>query len=212
MENFFSQKSIEVITILEELYPTADCELFFNSTFQLLISVVLSAQTTDKRVNIVTTDLFSNYPDLNAFLDLKEEELQEIIRSIGMYRTKSKNILLLCKMLRDDFNGAVPNNYDDLITLPGVGRKTANVVLSNAFNVQRIAVDTHVFRVSNRIGLVEEKDVLKTEIALMKAIPEEMWSKTHHLLIWHGRRICHAKKPECNNCKINKICKYFNLH
>ncbi|MEI8216856.1 MAG: endonuclease III [Eubacteriales bacterium] len=203
------EKNMTIIHILEELYPEADCELQFNSIFQLLISVVLSAQTTDKRVNIVTTELFAIYPDLEAFLTLTEDDLQEYIRSIGMFRTKAKNIMLLCKKLINDFNGIVPDNYEDLISLPGVGRKTANVVLSNAFSQQRIAVDTHVFRVSNRIGIVKEKDVLKTEIALMKAIPEELWSKTHHLLIWHGRRICHAKKPECDICKLNQLCSYY---
>jgi len=203
------EKNMTIIHILEELYPEADCELQFNSIFQLLISVVLSAQTTDKRVNIVTTELFAIYPDLEAFLTLTEDDLQEYIRSIGMFRTKAKNIMLLCKKLMNDFNGIVPDNYEDLISLPGVGRKTANVVLSNAFSQQRIAVDTHVFRVSNRIGIVKEKDVLKTEIALMKAIPEELWSKTHHLLIWHGRRICHAKKPECDICKLNQLCSYY---
>ena len=202
------EKNMAVIHILEELYPEADCELQFNSTFQLLISVVLSAQTTDKRVNIVTTGLFAKYADLDDFLTLKEEELQEYIRSIGMFRTKAKNIMLLCRKIKNDFNGVVPGNYEDLISLPGVGRKTANVVLSNAFSQQRIAVDTHVFRVSNRIGIVREKDVLKTELALMQAIPEELWSKTHHLLIWHGRRVCHAKKPECGICRLNQLCSY----
>lgn len=208
MNNNISSKVTEVIKILEELYPEAECELTFESTFQLLISVVLSAQTTDKRVNIVTNVLFSKHPDLESFLKLTEIELQEYIRSIGMFRTKAKNIVMLCKLLNESFNGIVPGNYDDLITLPGVGRKTANVVLANAFSQQRIAVDTHVFRVSNRIGLVKEKDVLKTELSLMNVIPEEMWSKSHHLLIWHGRRVCHAQKPDCKNCKLNQICSY----
>jgi len=208
MNKEIKNKVIEVISILDELYPEADCELSFKSTFQLLISVVLSAQTTDKRVNIVTNELFSKYPDLDSFLELSEEELQEYIRSIGMFRTKAKNIVALCKLLKENFNGDVPGNYDELITLPGVGRKTANVVLSNAFSQQRIAVDTHVFRLANRIGLVNEKDVLKTELSLMNIIPENMWSKTHHLLIWHGRRVCHAQKPDCINCRLNQICSF----
>jgi endonuclease-3 len=208
MKNKNINNVLEIIKILEELYPEAECELTFKSTFQLLISVVLSAQTTDKRVNIVTNELFSKYPDLETFLKLTEEELQEYIRSIGMFRTKAKNIIMLCRLLKDNFNGEVPGDYEDLITLPGVGRKTANVVLANAFSQQRIAVDTHVFRVSNRIGLVKEKDVLKTELSLMKVIPEEMWSKSHHLLIWHGRRVCHAQKPDCMNCKLNQICSF----
>ena len=132
--------------------------------------------------------------------------MQEIIRTIGMYKTKSRNIIRLAGELVERFNGEVPDNYDDLVSLPGVGRKTANVVLSVGFGHQRIAVDTHVFRVSNRLGIVCEKDVLATELSLMEQIPEERWSKTHHSLIFHGRNICDARKPKCKKCPVNELC------
>lgn len=198
-----------ILDELEQLYPEADCELDYGTPFQLLISVVLSAQTTDKMVNDVTKDLFKEYPDLEAMLTLSEIELQQKIKKIGLYRNKSKSIHKLCIMLAEEFDGKVPDEYDDLIRLPGVGRKTANVVLSNAFSKPAIAVDTHVFRVSNRIGLAEAKDVLKTELQLMELIPKERWSLAHHLLIWHGRRTCKAKKPSCDTCPISQCCKYF---
>jgi endonuclease-3 len=130
----------------------------------------------------------------------------EVIRSIGMYRTKSANIVRLAQMTSEEFGGEVPDDYDALISMPGVGRKTANVVLSVGFGRQRIAVDTHVFRVANRIGLCDEPDVLKTELALMETIPENRWSATHHCLIWHGRRVCHARKPSCETCPLNHLC------
>jgi len=202
-----NSKEIEsLIGLLEEIYPEAECELDYRTPFQLLVAVVLSAQTTDVRVNEVTSVLFSRYPDLDAMLELKEEELAEIIRKIGMYKTKSKNVLALCRMLKADFGGQVPDNFDDLVKLPGVGRKTANVVLSNAFGRQAIAVDTHVFRVANRIGIVSEADPLKTELSLMERLPESKWSAMHHLLIWHGRRQCFARKPLCATCGINHLC------
>ncbi|WP_312091866.1 endonuclease III [Aminipila sp.] len=204
------KKINELLDKLEEMYPDADCALDFGSIFQLLISVVLSAQTTDKSVNAVTPELFRRYPDAGALSLAREEDLQDIIKRIGMYKTKSKNILALSKTLESQYEGQVPEDYDKLIALPGVGRKTANVVLSVGFGQQRIAVDTHVFRVSNRIGLVHEKDVLKTELALMKVIPEERWSRTHHSLIFHGRYCCDAKKPKCEDCAISAFCKTFN--
>ncbi len=204
------KKINELLDKLEEMYPDADCALDFGSIFQLLISVVLSAQTTDKSVNAVTPELFTRYPDAGALSLAREEDLQDIIKRIGMYKTKSKNILALSKTLESQYEGQVPEDYDKLIALPGVGRKTANVVLSVGFGQQRIAVDTHVFRVSNRIGLVHEKDVLKTELALMKVIPEERWSRTHHSLIFHGRYCCDAKKPKCEDCAISAFCKTFN--
>ncbi len=204
------KKINELLDKLEEMYPDADCALDFGSIFQLLISVVLSAQTTDKSVNAVTPELFRRYPDAGALSLAREEDLQDIIKRIGMYKTKSKNILALSKTLESQYEGQVPEDYDKLIALPGVGRKTANVVLSVGFGQQRIAVDTHIFRVSNRIGLVHEKDVLKTELALMKVIPEERWSRTHHSLIFHGRYCCDAKKPKCEDCAISAFCKTFN--
>lgn len=207
---FTKNKVNELLDTLEEMYPDADCALNHGSVFQLLVAVVLSAQTTDKSVNIVTEELFKKYPDAFSMSKLSEEELQEYIRRIGMYKTKAKNVAALCRTLVSEYDGQVPEDYDKLIALPGVGRKTANVVLSVGFGHQRIAVDTHVFRVSNRIGLVNEKDVLKTELALMKVIPEERWSRTHHSLIFHGRYCCDARKPKCEACGISKFCKEYD--
>lgn len=204
----FTKKQVnEILNNLEMQYPEADCALDHGSRFQLLIAVVLSAQTTDKSVNVVTKKLFDHYPDATSLAQAKQEELEQIIQRIGMYKTKSKNVLALAKMLIEKYDGEVPEDYDQLIELPGVGRKTANVVLAVGFGHQRIAVDTHVFRVSNRIGLVNEKDVLKTEMALMKTLPEERWSRSHHSLIFQGRYCCHARKPDCENCVIGYICK-----
>ncbi len=203
------EKALEIINLLEKEYPNAKCELNYNTPFQLLVATVLSAQTTDKKVNSVTENLFIEYPDLDSFLTLSREDLEEKIKSIGLYRSKSKNIMNMCIALKEKFNGKVPSEFDKLVTLSGVGRKTANVVISNAFNQPAIAVDTHVFRVSNRIGLAQADDVLKTELQLQKAIPKEYWSLAHHLLIWHGRRICKARKPNCPNCTIKYECKYY---
>ncbi len=196
----------EILDRLEETYPEAECALHHQNVFQLIIAVALSAQTTDKSVNQVTPALFEAYPDAFALGNANPEDVAPYIKRIGMYKTKSKNIVNLSKMLAEKYNGEVPEDYDRLVELPGVGRKTANVVLSVGFGQQRIAVDTHVFRVSNRIGLVKEKDVLKTELSLMKNIPEERWSKTHHSLIFHGRLCCSARKPDCENCCIQDLC------
>lgn len=206
----FNKEQInDMLDKLEMTYPDADCALNHSSVFQLLVAVVLSAQTTDKSVNVVTEDLFKLYPDAHALSSITEEELQERIRRIGMYKTKAKNVLALARKLVEEYDGQVPEDYEKLIELPGVGRKTANVVLAVGFGHQRIAVDTHVFRVSNRIGLVDEKDVLKTELALMEVIPEHRWSRTHHSLIFHGRNCCDARKPRCEECCISSYCKYY---
>lgn len=208
---FTKQEIKKILDTLEKMYPNADCALNHSSIFQLLIAVVLSAQTTDKSVNVVTEELFNKYPNAFSLSNAKEEDIQNIIKRIGMYKTKSKNVSALSKTLVSKYKGQVPEDYDKLIQLPGVGRKTANVVLSVGFGHQRIAVDTHVFRVANRIGLVNEKDVLKTELALMQIIPEERWSKTHHSLIFHGRYCCNARKPKCEDCNISAFCKFFKL-
>ena len=197
----------DAIAALSEAYPEAGCELEHGDTFQLLVSVVLSAQTTDVSVNKVTPALFAKAPDAFAMAKLSEEEIAGFIRTIGMYKTKSANVRKLSQMLVDEYDGVVPGDYNELVKLPGVGRKTANVVLAEAFGQQRIAVDTHVFRLANRIGFTAEKDVFATEDALMKAIPEDSWTKMHHALIWHGRRVCHARKPACEGCCLDGICK-----
>lgn len=199
----------QVIEILLEIYPDATVELEHSTTFELLIATILSAQCTDVRVNKITRELFKEYNTPEDFIQLTGEELGEKIRSCGFYKVKSKNILATSRIILDEFNGEVPGTMDELITLPGVGRKTANVVLSNAFNVPAIAVDTHVFRVSNRIGLANSKNVLDTEKDLMDNIDKNMWSKAHHLLIFHGRRICKARKPLCEECPVNNYCVYY---
>ena len=200
----------EVLDILEETYPEAECALHHQNVFQLIVAVALSAQTTDKSVNVVTPALFERYPDADALAAADVEEVSEYIKRIGMYKTKAKNIVGMAQKLVSDYDGQVPEDYDALVSLPGVGRKTANVVLSVGFGHQRIAVDTHVFRVANRIGLVHEKDVLKTELSLMERIPEERWSRTHHSLIFHGRQCCDSRKPKCDDCPINTLCEYIN--
>ena len=200
----------EVLDRLGETYPEAECALHHQNVFQLIVAVALSAQTTDKSVNVVTPALFERYPDADALAAADVEEVSEYIKRIGMYKTKAKNIVGMAQKLVSDYGGQVPEDYDALVSLPGVGRKTANVVLSVGFGHQRIAVDTHVFRVANRIGLVHEKDVLKTELSLMECIPEERWSRTHHSLIFHGRQCCDARKPKCDDCPINTLCEYIN--
>ena len=199
---------IKVLDILEETYPDAECALNHKNVYELIVAVALSAQTTDKSVNQVSPALFERYPDAEALAAAEPSEVEEYIKRIGMYRTKAKNIVAMAQKICCDFGGKVPNDYDSLISLPGVGRKTANGVLAVGFGQQRIAVDTHVFRVANRIGLADEKDVLKTELSLMERVPEERWSRTHHSLIFHGRQCCDARKPKCDSCPVNIYCEY----
>ena len=200
-------EAVQVLDLLRKEYPEAGCALEHIDTFQLLIAVVLSAQTTDVSVNKVTPGLFAEYPDAETLAAADQEDVIELIRTIGMYRTKSRNIIRLAQALRDEHGGIVPEDYDALIALPGVGRKTANVVLAEGFGHQKIAVDTHVFRLANRIGLADEKDVLKTELALMEILPEDRWTEAHHCLIFHGRNCCTARKPGCEACPIAQICR-----
>jgi len=198
----------KILYILAEMYPEAKCELLFRNPFELLIATILSAQATDKKVNQITPYLFQKYKIPQDFLHLTQEELEQEIKQIGLYKSKSKNILETCRILTIKYNGAVPEDREALEALPGVGRKTANVVLSNAFNIPAIAVDTHVFRVANRIGLAQSDKVFETELQLMKRIPKSQWSQAHHWLIWHGRRICVARKPKCEICPVLPYCQY----
>ena len=201
------KKDVEkVIDALIAEYPDAGCALDYGTKYQLLVSVMLSAQTTDASVNKATPALFEAAPDAASMVKLTEEELIGYIRSIGLYKNKSRNVLAMSKVLLEQYGGEVPGDFDRLVALPGVGRKTANVVLAEGFGQQQIAVDTHVFRLANRIGLTREKDVLKTELGLQKAIPHELWTLMHHCLIIHGRRCCHARSPECERCPINDVC------
>lgn len=198
----------EILDRLETMHPEAACALDFGTHFQLLSAVMLSAQTTDVSVNKVTPELFAKYPTAEAMAEADPLDVQDIIKTIGLYKNKSKNIVALSKMLVSDFGGEVPGNFDDLVKLPGVGRKTANVVLAEGFGEARIAVDTHVFRVSNRIGLTNAKTPEGIEEGLMEILPKEQWSRAHHLLIFHGRKVCHARKPECENCLLAELCLY----
>lgn len=191
-----------------EMFPTAHCELIHQNPFQLLIAVLLSAQTTDVNVNRVTVHLFQKYTTPEDFLSVTLEELQQDIRSIGLYRTKAKNIQKLCDKLINDFDGVVPRTRDELMQFPGVGRKTANVVMSVAFGVPAIAVDTHVERVAKRLAFCRWKDsVLQVEETLMKKIPEEEWSVSHHRFIFFGRYHCKATNPNCVECPLLTVCR-----
>lgn len=202
-----NKTAVNILDILEDTYPDVKCELDYSSPFQLLVATILSAQATDKSVNKVTKKLFEAYPDLESFLQLQQKEIEEKIKEIGIYRNKAKNIYEMCRMLKTSYNGEVPSSREEMMKLPGVGRKTANVVLSNAFNIPAFAVDTHVFRVSNRTGLASAANVEEVEKQLVALIPESRWILAHHLLIWHGRRTCIARKPKCNLCPINQLCK-----
>lgn len=198
----------EMLQIMEQEYGGLGCALHFNSTFELLVATMLSAQTTDITVNKATEVLFKIYSKPQEFAVLELSELEPYIKTCGFYKTKGTNIIKTAQQLLLRFQGEVPDNLEDLTSLPGVGRKTANVVLSNAFGVDAIAVDTHVFRVSNRLGLASAKTVEETERQLMKSIPQEYWSRAHHYLIWHGRRVCIARKPKCESCRLIKFCSY----
>lgn len=199
----------EVVEILLRLYPDAQPELDFRSAYELLIAVILSAQCTDVRVNQVTEVLFEKADTAEKMTQLPLDEIETIIKPCGLYKNKAKNILLTSQMLVGKYGGDVPKTIEELMELPGVGKKTANVVVSNAFGVPAIAVDTHVFRVSNRIGLAEAKNVEQTEEQLMKRIDREIWTKAHHLLIFHGRRICKARTPLCDQCPLTEYCIYY---
>ena len=204
--NVTKQIKDKQLAILEKEYAGAVPELIFNSSFELLVSVILSAQCTDKRVNAVTNHLFkiANTPD--QFIKLGQQRLEELIKPCGFFHMKAKNILATCNMLIESFNSEVPTDFDDLVKLPGVGRKTANVVMSVAFKQPAIAVDTHVFRIANRLQLAVGDTPIEVELNLQKVIPREKWSDAHHWLIWHGRKICKARKPICNECPLNELC------
>lgn len=199
-----------VIDILEQMHPEARCALDHKNTFELVVAVALSAQTTDVSVNKVTPALFEKYPTPEALANARQEDVENLIRAIGLYKNKASNIIKLARKLSEDFNGEVPRDFKELTSLPGVGRKTANVVLAEGFNIPRIAVDTHVFRVANRIGLTDEPDVNKTEDALMARIPQDKWIRTHHLIIFHGRKCCTARNPKCEECNLRELCIYHN--
>lgn len=196
----------KMIAILADVYKDAKPALIFNNPFELLIAVILSAQCTDKRVNVVTARLFAKANTPEAIINLGLENLENEIHDCGLFRNKAKNIMATCQKLCSDYRGEVPSDFNELLKLPGVGRKTANVVSSIAFNRPAIAVDTHVFRVANRLGLALGKTPTEVEKGLQKAIPMDKWSDAHHWLIWHGRKICRARKPLCAQCPLNQLC------
>ena len=193
---------------LQKLYPDAKPALHYTSTYELLVAVVLSAQCTDERVNKVTAVLFEKYSTPEAMVTLSQAELEKYIFSCGFYRMKAQHILSASRDILDKFGGQVPGTIEELMSLAGVGKKTANVVYSVAFGGDAIAVDTHVFRVSNRLGLAKGQTPLAVEAGLNKAVPREDWSKAHHWLIYHGRRVCHSQRPNCEECTLKNICDY----
>ncbi len=197
------------LALLKELYKDAKPALIFSTPYELLVAVVLSAQCTDERVNKVTAELFKEYSTPERMVTLTQEELEKYIYSCGFYRDKARHILEASKDIIEKFSGEVPRTIEELMSLAGVGKKTANVVYAVAFGGAAIAVDTHVFRVSNRLGLAKGNTPLKVEAGLQKAIPKEDWSKAHHWLIWHGRRICHSQKPACGECPLATLCDFY---
>jgi endonuclease-3 len=201
------ERAAEVYDLLAEEYPDAHCELDFENPFQLAVATILSAQTTDERVNMVTPDLFSRYPDAKALASAQQEDVEEIIRSTGFFRNKAKNIIGFARGLMADHDGEVPAGMEALSALPGVGRKTANVILGNAFGIDEgVVVDTHVKRLSTLLGFTKEKTPEKVEKDLMELFPSERWTMLSHLLIWHGRRVCIARRPQCPDCVVSHLC------
>lgn len=196
----------QILNLLAQYYRDSTTALNYTNPFELLIAVILSAQCTDERVNIITARIFPAYNSPEKILELGQEKLEVYIRDCGLFRSKARNIMGTCAMLCHDYGGQVPANFDDLIKLPGVGRKTANVILSQLFNIPAIAVDTHVFRVANRLALATGKTPLEVEQGLMKVIPREDWGDAHHWLIWHGRKICKARQPGCSHCPLVTLC------
>jgi len=201
------ERAAEVYDLLAAEYPDAHCELDFEDPFQLAVATILSAQTTDERVNMVTPSLFERYPDAKALASAQQTDVEEIIRSTGFFRNKAKNIIGFARGLMAEHDGTVPSTMDDLAALPGVGRKTANVILGNAFGVDEgVVVDTHVKRLAALLGLTKEESPEKVERDLMEIFPRERWTMLSHLLIWHGRRVCIARRPKCEACVVSHLC------
>ena len=196
----------EILQILARTYPDARCELDFSTPLELLVATILSAQCTDARVNLVTASLFKRYRSAADFAGADPAIFEQEIRSTGFFRNKAKNILACCQKLVRDFGGTVPRTMEELVTLPGVGRKTANILLYNAYGIPGFGVDTHVVRVTNRLGLVDSEDPEKIEVAICALLPSAEWGQATHLFIFHGRRTCHAKQPGCPGCAVRAVC------
>lgn len=206
------EKVRAILPILDDLYPEAHCSLDFRNPLQLLVATILSAQCTDERVNQVTPALFRKYPDARAFAEASLEELEEAVRSTGFFRNKARSIQGCCRILQERFGGDVPARLETLVELPGIGRKTANVILGNSFGIPGIVVDTHVSRVTQRLGLTRHKDPGKIELDLMALVPEDRWVKFCHQIILHGRQICQARKPRCEICPLRPHCDHGRQH
>lgn len=202
------KKASAVHRQLKKMYPDAGCSLSHRDPLQLLVATILSAQCTDERVNIVTKDLFKKYKKAEDYAEADIEELQEDIRSTGFFKNKAKNIKACCRAIVDEHGGRVPDNMDDLVKLAGIGRKTANVILGNAYDTPGVVVDTHVGRIAGRLGLTSNKDAVKIEYDLMELFPKKSWTKLSHQLIQHGRSLCMARKPKCGECPLLKNCDY----
>lgn len=200
-----------ILAELKRLYPDAKPELNFSNPYETLVATILSAQCTDKQVNKVTPAVFAQYPDVVSMAAASVEDLYPLVKSCG-FKSKAGHIIDACRMIVAQYGGEVPSTLEELVTLPGVGRKTANVVLAFAFNIPALPVDTHVFRVSNRLGLVDASTVEETERQLMQVIPKEDWQEAHHWLIFHGRRVCKAQRPMCEVCTLHDLCKHIKQH
>ena len=200
-----------IYRILSKNYPNVRCELDYKNPYQLLVATVLSAQCTDKRVNQTTPALFKKYNSIKKMAAADLKDLQRLVKSTGFYRAKARNIKMLSQKILTEFNGKVPSDIEDLVTLPGVGRKTANVVLGHGFNIPGITVDTHFGRLSRRFGWSDKKDPVKVELEVGKLIPEKEWTNLSQRLIWHGRRVCHSRKPACGACALAKLCPAYGI-
>jgi endonuclease-3 len=214
MRKSLPEKKVRAKAIYRQLtknYPNVRCELDYNSAFQLLVATVLSAQCTDKRVNQTTPALFKKYPNPKKMAKADLKDIQRLVKSTGFFRAKAKNIKALSNKIIEEFDGDVPSNLDDLITLPGVGRKTANVVLGHAFGIPGITVDTHFGRLSRRFGWSKQNDPVKVEFEVGELIPEKEWTNLSQRMIWHGRRVCHSRKPACGACPLAKLCPSYGI-
>jgi endonuclease-3 len=196
----------KILSILHQTYPDAATALHYENPFQLMVATILAAQCTDQRVNKVTARLFKKYRNVEDFARADIKELEEDIKECGLFRNKSRNIIQASRALLEKYGGEVPQEFEELVKLPGVGRKTANVIIANAFGKPAFAVDTHVFRLSRRLGFSDRNDVLGVEKDLMEKIPRDLWIKAHHWLIYHGRKVCRARRPKCGECPLKELC------
>ena len=204
------KKTLEIISLLKNEYPDVKCALVYTKPHELLIATRLSAQCTDKRVNMVTPAMFERFPTIEAFANAQVSEIEEYIKSCGLYKTKAKDISEMCKILHEKYDDTVPDTIDELTKLPGVGRKTANLICGDLYGKPALVCDTHVIRLTNRLGLTDSKDAAKVEKQLAEVVPPDEGPMLCHRLVWHGRLVCNARKPECERCRLKHICNYDN--